>query len=108
MASFNWLLTDTSLNESFMSYYYIVLLLLNVIIFLTGINNPTIFLVPTFLEVGETYSLILEGSTNFSMIGIASYSFVANFPPYGGSCKITPDQGEKIMLLCIVYLFSAM
>lgn len=39
--------------------------------------------------------LTLEGYTYSSQIGTDSYSFNANFPPYGGYCNLNPQTGKK-------------
>ena len=61
--------------------------------FFAGINKPNIFVLPTKLQGGEYYTLVLTGRTYSAEIGQASFPFVANLPPYGGYCSIFPPIG---------------
>ena len=70
----------------------------------SGTTAASVFVSPFTLEGGRWHYLTLSAWTPMSHIDNTTHRFLANLPPYGGTCSFEPSEGEDIRLFYFVVL----
>ena len=74
-------------------------------IHLAGVEGFSIFFKETGLPGGRTYRLVAEGWTPGSEVAVAEHQFKVNLLPYGGSCDVSPRDGNMSpigIIICLI------
>ncbi len=65
-----------------------------------GISNKTININMKKVEGGLHHIMVVKATTPGSQIGQASHNFLVNLPPFGGSCTVSPFEGNTFDIIC--------